>query len=351
VRELQAWAIGLACTVAAGCTGSAPADDPAPKKSEEVAMDLVEISNGTLTLGALPALGGRAVLLKTGDGENLLHSDPKLWRPPFPKPSLEAPFRPWNGRIVWVGPQSGFWSQQEVRPDVTEAGWPPDPFNEAGRFEVLEQTPTRLRLIGPLSPVTGLVLEHDYEITGERTVRMKVTASNGRTTPVSWDLWPNTRVRPEGFPYVPLDPAESPRIDGPDPGQTAIGEYPHQVVDGWLAMAPGARPEPPQQRLTVKAFVRPSRGLIAYFHRGNLLIIRAPLVPVERLHPEQAFVEIYRGAGESPEEDILELEMHGPYETLAPGASMSFEQTFEVFEYRGGDTRDEHLARVAELGS
>ena len=312
-------------------------------------MDLVEITSGTVTVGALPALGGRVVVLRATDGENLLHSDPKFWKAPFPKPSLETPFRPWNGRIVWVGPQSGFWSQQEVRPEVTEAGWPPDPFNEAGRFEVLERTPTRLRLIGPLSPVTGLVLEHDYEIVGERTVRMGVTASNGRTTPVSWDLWPNTRVRPEGFPYVPLDPAEPPRIDGPDPDQAAIGAYPHEIADGWLAMPPGAQPESPQHRLTLKAFVRPSRGLIAFFHQRHLLVIRAQPVPVEDLHPEQAFVEIYRGAGTAPEHEILELEMHGPYETLAPGASMSFEQTFEVLDYDGGDTPAGHLERLTSL--
>ena len=178
---------------------------------------------------------------------------------------------------------------------------------------------------------------------------MAVTASNGRTTPVSWDLWPNTRVRPEGFPYVPLDPAEPLRIDGPEVGATPIGRYPHEVVDGWLAMPPGARPTPPQERLIVKAFVRPSRGLIAFFHGQSLLVIRADPVPVVKLHPEQAFVEIYRGAGESPEHEILELEMHGPYETLTPGASMTFEQTFEILDYDGSDDPSEHLARLTTL--
>jgi hypothetical protein len=339
--------LGVTATLA--CLGGTAAPDTTPQGSEEGVMGLVEIGNGRITVGALPDLGGRVVLLRVGQGENLLDSDPKFWKAPFPKPALTTPFAPWNGRIVWVGPQSGFWSQQEIRPEVTEAGWPPDPFNETGRFEILEHTPTRLRLIGPLSPVTGLVLEHDYEITGERTVRMTVTGSNGRTTPVSWDLWPNTRVQPAGFSYVPLEPGEAPRVEGPEPDQTVIGAYPHEVVDGWLAMPPGAGPEPPQRRLTAKAFVRPLRGLIAFFHERQLLLIRAETVPAERLHPEQAFIEIYRGAGTSPEDEILELEMHGPYETLAPGASMSFDQTFEVLEYEGPPTEAGHLARLAEL--
>jgi hypothetical protein len=318
--------------------------------TRETSMALVEITNGTIVLGALPPLGGRVVVLKTTDGANLLDSDPKYGEAPFPKPSLATPFAPWNGRIVWVGPQSGFWSQQDLEPERAGAPWPPDPFNETGRFEILEQTPTRLRLKGEPSPVTGLVLEHDYEIIGERTVRMAATATNGRDTPVSWDLWPNTRVRPEGFPYVPLGPEEPLRVDGPpDDAATMMGAYPHEVVDGWLAVPPGVEPEPPQRRLTIKAFVRPSTGLIACFIGDQLLLIRAEDVPVAALHPEQAFIEIYRGAGERPEDDILELEMHGAYRTLAPGESTSFEQTFEILDYDGGATQADHLARLAQL--
>jgi hypothetical protein len=342
--------VALFCVlVVAGCGGPPPAEPQGQGAEGEVETALVEITNGSVVLGVLPSLGGRVVMLKTTDGPNLLHSDPGFWSPPFPEPSLETPFAPWNGRIVWVGPQSGFWSQQELAPERAGAPWPPDPFNEAGRFGIEEQTGTRLRLKGPISPVTGLALEHDYEITGDRRVRMTVTATNGRETPVSWDLWPNTRVRPEGFPYVPLDPSEPPRIDGPGPEARMMTAYPHQIVDGWLAMAPGAEPEPPARRMTVKAFVRPSRGLIAFFHQRQLLLIRAEVVPVERLHPEQAFIEIYRGSGARPGGDILELEMHGPYETLAPGESTSFEQTFEVLPYDGEHSPEAHLARLGDL--
>ena len=80
-------------------------------------MGLVEITNGHVVVGILPALGGRVVRLETAGGENLLDSDPQYWKAPFPKPSLERAFAPWNGRVVWVGPQSGFWSQQDLRPE------------------------------------------------------------------------------------------------------------------------------------------------------------------------------------------------------------------------------------------
>jgi hypothetical protein len=329
---------------------------PAPARAghagldrEAAEMEKIELTDGKTTVGVLPSLGGRVVSLGVVGGENLLDSDPKYWKGPFPKPALETPFAPWNGRIVWAGPQSGFWSQQDLRQDLkaARAVWPPDPFTEAGWFEVMERTATRLRLKGAISPVTGLALEHEYEITGERTVRMKVTATNGRATPVSWDLWPNTRVRPDGWVYVPLGP-EPPRVDSGR--EEKIGAYPYQVEGGWASFRPGVRPTPPQEKLWTKLYVQPERGLIAFFYRRHLLLIRAPVVPRERLHPEQAFIELYKGAALDPAEDILELEMHGRYETLAPGASMSFEQTFELLDGLEGDvTPADHLARLRRL--
>ncbi len=312
-------------------------------------MERIDLTNGRIVLGVLPSLGGRVVLLQTSGGENVLDSDPKYWLPPFPEPALDTKFRPWNGRIVWVGPQSGYWSQQDLKPELkkSKAVWPPDPFNETGRFEVVERTHTLLRLKGATSPVTGLALEHEFEITGERTVRMKTTATNGRPSPVAWDLWPNTRVRPEAFPYVQLDPRETLRMDGPKAGDPEAGAYPSAVYGPWLTLAPGAKAEAQRRRLWAKAYVRPAQGLIACFVGGRLLLIRAELVPKEKLHPEQAFVEIYRGAGQDA--TVLELEMHGPYETLAPGGQMSFEQTFELLDYDGSVTPEAHLKRLEPL--
>jgi hypothetical protein len=325
----------------------------APLRGQEkggAGMDLVELTNGTVVVGVLPPLGGRVVLLKTAGGENLLDSDPRLWKAPYPPPAIDTPFMPWNGRIVWAGPQTGFWSQQDLKPEwkKARAGWPPDPFNETGRFEVVERTATLLKLKGATSPVTGLGLEHEYEITGERTVRMKTTATNGRATPVAWDLWPNTRVRTEGFPYVLPDPEQMLRMDGPRPDDPNVGAYPSEMRGGWLTLPPGRRPESGRKKLWAKAYVRPAVGTIAYFLGKQLLLIRAPIVPRAKLHGEQVFIEIYRGAGKGAD-NALELEMHGPYETLAPGASMSFEQTFELLDHAGPETQEGHLARLEVL--
>jgi hypothetical protein len=136
-------------------------------------------------------------------------------------------------------------------------------------------------------------------------------------------------------------------MDGPRPDEAEVGTYPHEVRDGWLTLPPGRMPEAPRKKLWAKAYTRPSRGLIACFVGKELLLVRAPIVAKEKLHPEQAFIEIYRGSAEG--EIILELEMHGPYETLAPGASTSFEQTFELGDYDGPPDPAEHLSRLRRL--
>lgn len=343
------YAVRLAVLAAGACAVVAPAGRAGGEDKAGAAMERIDITNGKIVLGVLPPLGGRVVLLKTSAGENVLDSDPKYWKAPFPPPALDTPFRPWNGRVVWLGPQSGFWSQQDLKPALksAKAVWPPDPFNETGRFEVVERTPTLLRLKGPASPVTGVAFVHEFEITGERTVRMKTTATNTRTTPVSWDIWPNTRVRPESFPYVELDPVQMLRMDGPRVDDRDAGTYPSTVHGAWLSFVPGAKIESPHKRLWAKAFVRPARGLIASFTGKQLLLIRAPIVPKAKLHPDQAFIELYRGAGKDA--TVLELEMHGPLETLAPGAEASFEQTFELLDYDGEATIDAHAARLDQL--
>lgn len=304
----------------------------------------VDLSQGDFIVSVMPALGGRVVSLRAGGGPNFLSWDERRERTPPPLAALDTPFEPWNGRVIWVGPQSGWWTDQDLAParKAAKAGWPPDPFHETARYEVLERTAQRMVMKGPASPITGLELTETVEIVGPRKVRFTTVATNRRATRVASDLWPNTRVRPEGWPYVRLAHDTAPRIDGPR--QPTAGTYPHRVVDGFLTLPPGIRPEAPVTQLHAKVFVQPAVGEIAFFLGRQVLRLQADLVPEERLHPEQAFVELYRGASLDPASDILELEMHGAYVHLAPGESMRFEQMAEVADYHGPADPARHVA-------
>jgi len=138
------------------------------------------------------------------------------------------------------------------------------------------------------------------------------------------------------------------RMDGPPLADGGAGAYPTEMRGGWLTFPPGKKPDSGRKRLWAKAYVRPAKGVIAYFLGRQLLVIRAPIVPRGKLHGEQAFIEVYRGAGKGAD-TVLELEMHSPYETLAPGASMSFEQTFEILDYDGPPTQEGQVARLEPL--
>ena len=167
-------------------------------------------------MSVVPGLGGRVVELRTAGGENLLDADPRLWREPFPPAELRTPFAPWNGHTYWVGPQSAWWTQQDLDPErrAAKATWPPDPFHQTARYEVRESSATRALLESPRSPITGFKRRLEVELVGARRVRIRVTAMNVRTTGVAWSLYSNTRVRPDGWAYVRLAPEADRRPRG-----------------------------------------------------------------------------------------------------------------------------------------
>ena len=309
----------------------------------------VDLTQGDLMVSVMPSLGGRVVGLRAGGGPNLLAWEEQFENEAVPVPSLETPFAPWNGRVIWVGPQSGWWADQDLSPErkASKPGWPPDPFHETARYGVLERTPTRIVMKGPASPITGLEFTETVEIVGPGKVRFTTVATNRRANAVAWDLWPNTRVRPEGWPYVRLAPGSAPRVEGPD--QPTIRTYPHRVVDGFVTLVPAIRPKAPIRQLNAKVFVTPAAGEIAYFLGRQVLRLQADLVPQEKLHPQQTFIELYRGGSEDTASDILELEMHGPYVHLGPGESMRFEQTAEIRGYEGGADPEKHVAFLKDL--
>lgn len=303
---------------------------------------LVRLASDALTVTIVPALGGRIVELRPAHGPNLLHAEPAHWNEPFPPAELKTPFGPWNGHTYWVGPQSMWWTQQDLDPERRRAGagWPPDPFHETAHYEVRERSATRARLESPRSPVTGLRRVLEVALVGPRRVGIRVMATNVRSTPVSWNIWSNTRMRPEGWAYVPLAGDGVRRFDKSHDGSPA---YPHSRVRDWFVSAPGFRPEGAAVMRTSKAFLRPVRPEVAYFHGSWLVRKSTAPVAEDRLHPEQAAIEIYRAGGRTAADDLLELEMHGAFETLAPGQSISFEESWEVQAYDGAAEPEAHV--------
>jgi hypothetical protein len=312
-----------------------------PALPRDVRPTVLRLSEAGLRLGIVPGLGGRIVELRAAGGENLLDADPRFWKEPFPPADLRTPFASWNGHTYWVGPQSAWWTQQDLDPDRlrARATWPPDPFHETARYEVREWSPSKARLESPLSPITGLRRELEVELIDASRVRVRVIATNGRTTPVAWSIYSNTRVRPDGWAYVRLAPNGITRIEGPRDGSA----YPHRMVRGFFASPPGVKAAGAATALTADVYLRPAEPQIAYFRRRQVLLKRSESLSEARLHPEETLVEIYRSSGGPSDAPLLELEMHGPYQTLQPGQAMSFEETWEILDYRGAGEPEAHV--------
>ena len=183
------------------------------------------------------------------------------------------------------------------------------------------------------------------ELVGARRVRIRVTATNGRPTPVAWSFYSNTRVRPDGWAYVRLAPDGIKRIDGQRDGSP----YPHRVVRGFFVSPPGSKPGPAETPLTADAFLRPVEARIAYFRGHQLFLKRTETFSEVRLHPEETPVEIYRSSGGGRDAALLELELHGPYEKLPPGQAMSFEETWDILDYPGTAEPEAHLDFLERL--
>ncbi len=293
--------------------------------------------------------GGRVVLLQRSGGANILKVDLDLLSGAAVRPrtiSVRYRFRQWNGHTVWCGPQSAFWADQNVYPQRRRrrANWPPDPYGEIGWFTTIARTPQSVTLEGPESPVTGLQLTKTIELT-HGTVRLSVCARNIRDRAVSWDLWPNTRVDGMSRVYVPASEDDVLRV------QTGHGRraepMAHSIVDGCFTFLPEAPVDGAVLRYG-KAFLHPPRGEMAAFCGSDVLRIRFDTVARKRVHPEQALVELYNMVNRSGE-SLLELETHGPYRTLQPGEVMRVEQTWDLYEYAGGDSDTERIAFVKSL--
>jgi Domain of unknown function (DUF4380) len=175
---------------------------------------------------------------------------------------------------------------------------------------------------------------------------VRVAVTNARKTAVAWSVYSNTRVRPEGWAYVRLAPDGVRRIERPRTGPA----YPHRVEGGFFVFPPGVTAGPGAAPLTADVYLRPAEPRIAYFLGGMLLLKSTRPFSPSRLHPEETLVELYRSSGGASEAALLELELHGPYVTLAPGKSTSFEETWEILDYPGAAEPAAHMAFLSRLG-
>lgn len=312
---------------------------------------MIWISNGDVKAGILPDVGGRVVYLSLNGKENLLASDSTLWNEPFaarPEIASTTPFKAYNGHIVWLGPQSGWWTQQNEdtakrnRADV----WPPDPYLIYSAYSILSQSDTSVVMQGPESKYSGVQLTKAITIDANGKVTFDVTAKNIRNEPVSWDLWLNTRLNGYATCFVPISDTADIREEATEDEKKVKPEF--SVNKGYFTIDPTAPSEQKEMRVG-KYFIHPGANYMAAFYNEQVLLFSFNLPAKEDVHPEQAAVEIYNITTHKAGDALLEMELHSPFKTLQPGEEISSGLTWQLAEADEQINIDEKISLIEQM--
>ncbi|MFP4580820.1 MAG: DUF4380 domain-containing protein [Candidatus Sumerlaeia bacterium] len=336
--RLSCWAL-LGTLILASCRPAVQIAKPEEEK-------LIFLNNVKLEMGLLPEKGGRVVVLRVPGRKNILKEAADLWEADI-EATPEANFQGIQGHIIWVGPQSEWWSQQDVNPERKEkkANWPPDPYLIYGNFEVKKNSGDAITLVSPDSPVTGLRLTKEFKLKSGGKVELVTTAENISDRTVKWDLWSNMRLNGIDRCFVPVDSNTAVRVEGS--GDTAM---PWKVEKGYFTFSP-TPPADGQKGRNSKAFIDPSRGAIYGFAPEGIVIIEFEKIDSSKIHPEQAPVEIYNHTNINEGKHLLELEHHGAYHTLEPGQKMRLKEQWTILPCNGDMSEGDMLDFIENMES
>lgn len=290
---------------------------------------VIYLQNNSLKIGILPDVGGRMVFFGEPNGENLLFSDSSLWNEPEQNRVVVSPdanFKAYNGLITWVGPQSAWWSQQEIRKEKKGDLWPPDPYLIYANYQVVEQNDTLIVLLGAESPVSGLQLTKKF-VLYDIGLQISVSAKNITPNSLSWDLWSNARFNAFSEFKIPTDSSGILKIQYQD--EEISEPIEHRLKDGFFTFEP-EKPIDSKKRKIAKAFIYPTEATIMLYKNNLMLTIAFDKVPFDQIHPEQALIEVYNCVSSNGLDDILELEHHSAYKTLKAGETMYLSEYWTI---------------------
>ncbi len=306
-----------------------------PVQASEVkyqGWNALRLSNGIITVVAVPDIGGRVMEYK-------LKAHPFLWVNPAefgklhgpPQTEAERTWHNYGGYKAWPAPQERWHG-------------PPDPLGSAldgGRWkgEIGPREPGRasIRLVSPADAnVTGLQITREVILHGDSTrLTVRETFKNVGDKPITWSVWDVTQVpgslgkgakfSPDARVYFPLNPASK------------FGQGYYDMLDGgsdqWLKdVAPGIMGVKYLNK-TGKIGADSAAGWITYVDEQHDYTY-AKRFKVERgaEYPDKgATVEVYTSGGDT---SYMEVEVLSPLRVLKPAETFSF--TVDWYAARSG---------------
>ncbi|MES2823752.1 MAG: DUF4380 domain-containing protein [Pseudomonadota bacterium] len=327
--------------VLAGIFGVAMADEK---------VHSFQLKNGVIQAEITADIGGRLLSFSLANKPNFLKIGEAVVANPNPIANSEADAIGYLGHEMWVGPQSQWWSQQTINSSraAAKAEWPPDPYLALAKNKILENSPKKIVLQSPESPVSGLKVTKSFSFAPNKknSIELKVTAKNIRKESVAWDVWFNTRVSAATRVYVPVANEKDVRIKlFEDTVQNAFVPRIQQKIFSLDLMALSAN----KNAGKVKLMIQPTAGWMAGFHDEQAFIVQFPHQPLLAIHPEQGQVELYFDYVPNQVRDgLIEMEVHTPYKNLLPGEEMVGNELWTILPYTGAPTYDAQVAFLRE---
>lgn len=306
--------------------------------------DRIELRNDRAIAVVAPALAGRVVEYRRVDGDNVLLFTPDPDEGP-------GGYRSYNGHVVWLGPQDGWWADQHEFPERRDARahWPPNEQWETARYRVIERDAARVVLTGPSrDPVAGWTLTKTVALRPDGSLDLDVAALNADVRPRTWSIWSNTRLAGVRPAFAPV--AWGTRValhhrvfsDGE-------GLLPAIVAEGWFNFDIAAPLPRGSRRLDGKMLASPRAPALAAFvgRDGDTVFWKTSpdLARDDERAPGHGPVEIYQCLTDDPAapDAVTELEFHSPHRTLAPGGRLVFRERWQLLSYDGPPTREARI--------
>jgi len=243
------------------------------------------------------AVGGRVTALRVA-GRNLLS-----------EPAADAGN---YGSTFWPSPQSAW-------------GWPPVAEIDHGPYRA-QLEPAAIIMRGAPSAALGVAVAKRFAADAGRGVLIFDFAIENRGgAPTRLAPWQITRVPPGGLSLFPTGAGQGDDPPCP-PSNLAVREA---LGVTWYDFDAAAVTD--HQKL----FADGREGWLAHVDGDAVLIKTFAVVPRAAQAPGEAQIEIYA----TPAHTYVEIEAQGPYETIAPGAALSWRVTWLVRRLPAGVPR------------
>jgi hypothetical protein len=309
-----------------GASGAKAAAKATATEVQFAGWKAIKLTNGLVTVVAVPDIGGRIMDYRLGD-HALLWNNPaeagKLYD--APRSETERTWHNFGGYKVWPAPQDRW-------------GGPPDPLGsqlDGGRWTGKIVTASGLAAVVELtSPadatVTGLQASRTIKLgVGTTDVLVTETFKNVSDHPVEWSIWTIAQVpgslregeavSPEAKAYIPL--AEKSRH------ASRYYEFPFNKSAYWKPVAGGNVLEVTYGGDAAKVGVDTTAGWLAYLDdlNGFAFATTFDVTPDAQYPDNGSNAEVWTNPSDLP---YMEMEVLSPLHTLAPGKTFSAPQTW-----------------------